>query len=315
VDHATSVRVVEGATHLGHEPDGLRRRQRPLGGDQVGEGLALDVFHDDVRDPVQLDDVVDRDDVGVGEAPGGRRLLMDALPQLGVLFRSESEIPADGLDGDLPVELGIVSPVDDPHRASTELGENPVAADPLAPRLHVTARPPWAHRSIEAARPDARHCRRGSVARARFSARRIARAVPGGSDRREFEGRRARPTDCDGREGREPFPDGRDDMKRLLGTMIGLGSSLAIASAAHAGGVHVGIYVGGPPVLVPAPPPVVVVPAPPPVVVAPPPPPVVQYPPAYVVYPARPYYVAGYPYGHWHGHRHWAKWKHRRHHD
>src|SRR5262245_37334414 len=54
-----------------------------------------------------------------------------------------------------------------------------------------------------------------------------------------------------------PFPDGRDDMKRLLGTMIGLGFLLAIASAAHAGGVHVGIYVGGPPVLVPAPPPVV----------------------------------------------------------
>jgi hypothetical protein len=105
-----------------------------------------------------------------------------------------------------------------------------------------------------------------------------------------------------------PFSDGRDAMKRLLGVLTGLGLSLVIASAAHAGGVHVGIYLGGPPVIVPAPPPVVVVPAPPPVVV---------YPPPYVAYPAHPYYVARPAYGHWHGHKHghkhWARGRHWRH--
>jgi hypothetical protein len=106
-----------------------------------------------------------------------------------------------------------------------------------------------------------------------------------------------------------PFLDGRDTMKRLLGVSIGLGLSLAIASAAHAGGVRVGIYLGGPPVVVPAPP-VVVVPAPPPVVYYPPP--VVAYPPPYVIAPARPYYVTRPVYGHWHGHRHWrhGHWRH-----
>jgi hypothetical protein len=114
-------------------------------------------------------------------------------------------------------------------------------------------------------------------------------------------------------------PGRRDSMKQLLGLMTGVGLSLALASVAQAGGVHVGIYLGGPPVLVPAPPPVVVVPPPQPVVVAPPvvyyPVPVVEYRQPYVLYPTRPYYVAGPPHGHGHAHKHWKKWKHWKHDD
>jgi len=106
-------------------------------------------------------------------------------------------------------------------------------------------------------------------------------------------------------------------MKRLLGLMTGFGLSLALVAAAHADSLHIGIHIGGPPVLVPTAPPAVVVPPPRPVIVAPPlvyyrayyPAPVMVYPHPYVVYPTPPYYVAGPAYGYGHPHKHWKrKW-------
>ena len=52
--------------------------------DQVGEGLARHVLHDDEDGAVGLADVVDRDDVGVVEGGRGLRLLDEAPPALGV---------------------------------------------------------------------------------------------------------------------------------------------------------------------------------------------------------------------------------------
>src|SRR5262249_28733756 len=89
----------------------------------------------DVRGPVQLDDVVNGHDVGVGQTSGGRRLLIDAPPQIGVLLRRKPEITADRLDGDQAVELGIAGLVDDPHGAAPELRPDHIATSPVRGRL------------------------------------------------------------------------------------------------------------------------------------------------------------------------------------
>jgi hypothetical protein len=83
---------------------------------------------------------------------------------------------------------------------------------------------------------------------------------------------------------------------------------LTLGSVAQDDSFHIGVYIGGPPVILPAPAPVVVVP--PPVVVVPPP--VVYYPVPVVRYPQRYAHqaVAGPVYSYGHAHKEWKKGKH-----
>ena len=96
-------------------------------GEIVGDGLALDVLHDEVVVAAGLADVDGLDDVGVVELAGGLAFLVEALDVLGVL----AEALGQDLDRDDAVEAELLGLVDDGHRAGPELAEDLVAGDLL----------------------------------------------------------------------------------------------------------------------------------------------------------------------------------------
>src|SRR5205085_9339680 len=66
------------ARRLRRQPPRLVGREPPTVRQQLGEGLAVDVFHDDVRAAVVLTGVVDADDVRVGQPRGEPGLAHEA---------------------------------------------------------------------------------------------------------------------------------------------------------------------------------------------------------------------------------------------
>ena len=94
--------------------------------------LALDVLHRDEGDPGLrvFPDVVDRDDVGMGQDPGGLGLPQEPLAKLArfrvVVAHAGS---ADGLDGDHPPDDRILGEVHDAHRTLAELAQDLVTAE------------------------------------------------------------------------------------------------------------------------------------------------------------------------------------------
>jgi hypothetical protein len=76
VDDSRAAGLVQGARDLDavaeHLVDGKRALLQPL-----GERLAIDVFHDEVDDPVLLAHVVDRADVGMVQRGDGSRLALE----------------------------------------------------------------------------------------------------------------------------------------------------------------------------------------------------------------------------------------------
>ena len=126
-----------------HEADGVGRREAAPGlhvdGEQLApaarrrglpgaQGRAGDELHGDEDLRAEGADVVDGDDVGVGEAGHRLGLAEEAggAGAVGVLAAAQE------LDGDLAVELGVVGGVDDAHTAGAEAAEHDVAAERLA---------------------------------------------------------------------------------------------------------------------------------------------------------------------------------------
>ena len=81
------------------------------------ERLALDELHDDEERLVVLVEVVDAHDARVVEGRDGGRLALEAAPELGVAGVGV----AQDLDRHRDLEAGMEAPVDDAHRAATEL--------------------------------------------------------------------------------------------------------------------------------------------------------------------------------------------------
>ncbi len=118
--HPLRVRVAERTREVGE--------QRHSGRDAVTLGapsalallskaLALDVFHDEVEQPVGFTRGVDRDDVGMPQ-PGHRaRLAQEALPRR----EGGSEVGGDDLDGHGPIQGTVASEQHLPHPAGAEL--------------------------------------------------------------------------------------------------------------------------------------------------------------------------------------------------
>jgi hypothetical protein len=102
------------------------RQERGCARIQVAEGPAGDEFHGDVELAVVGVDVVDADDVGVGEL--GERLRLALQPLAGVLGAVGGEL-GEQLEGDLAIELGIVGGVHDPHGPGAEPADHEVATD------------------------------------------------------------------------------------------------------------------------------------------------------------------------------------------
>jgi hypothetical protein len=71
MDHVLAVGVVECAGDLGRDADGVRHRELLFPGDQVADGLPLDVRHHVEEEAVGLAAVEQREDVGVLEVGGG----------------------------------------------------------------------------------------------------------------------------------------------------------------------------------------------------------------------------------------------------
>jgi hypothetical protein len=125
VDHAPLVRLLQRQGQLAHQEGTLSRRRR-LGADELPQRLALEEGHGQVGDAVDLAGVVERADVGVLDQRRRLGLAVEAGQDLRPLVRIELR----DLEGDRPVELGVVRQVNGAHTALAEEFEEPVAAEP-----------------------------------------------------------------------------------------------------------------------------------------------------------------------------------------
>src|SRR5262249_15490688 len=92
--------------------------------EQVGEVLAVDVFHRRERAPVHVDDVVHAAHVRVRDLPGDPHLAEEARVQLVVLLDAlGQELERNGLP-----ESEVVGPVDLAHPAPAEQRDDPESA-------------------------------------------------------------------------------------------------------------------------------------------------------------------------------------------
>ena len=126
MDDALGVGGGERFRDLGPDGDGVVERQRPAA-EHAREALAFDVLHDDVGMGVDVEDVVDRRDVGVGEPAGGARLAMETLARVGHAqprFRRT-------LERDVPPEPRVFSQIDLAHAAAAEALQHGVRSNPL----------------------------------------------------------------------------------------------------------------------------------------------------------------------------------------
>src|SRR5205823_10371320 len=97
---------------------------------------AFEELHREIGEPVVLAAVEGSDDAGMVELAGGLRLEHEALLVLGTT--SGVLLQQDRLQGDLAIEVRVVGPVDDAHRAAAELTEDLVASDLLLGHQKLT---------------------------------------------------------------------------------------------------------------------------------------------------------------------------------
>ena len=133
MDDTGAVGEVEGGGDVGADVGDTVGVQSPLLAEQVTQGGAVDVLHDDEVGVVLLAPVVDRDDVGVVEIGGRLGLPAEALDEV-VVGR---QLGKQHLEGDGPVEEGVARQVDLGHAAPREvpLGLVPVAEHLVGHRL------------------------------------------------------------------------------------------------------------------------------------------------------------------------------------
>jgi hypothetical protein len=114
VDDPLAVRVAGRLQHLADHRDALL--DRDPGVDQLLQRRPLDVLHGDVVGALPCAAVEDRDDVRVLQ-PGGRLgLALEAHHELAVL----GEAPVEDLQGDPPVQGGVLGEPDFGHAAAPE---------------------------------------------------------------------------------------------------------------------------------------------------------------------------------------------------
>ena len=78
---------------------------------ELGERLAADELHRDERPALEDAELVDRDDVGVGQPAGGARLALEALAHLLVVEALAEELDGDGaIEGRVPGQIHVAHP-------------------------------------------------------------------------------------------------------------------------------------------------------------------------------------------------------------
>ncbi len=116
MDHSRGVRRGESVGDRDGPPEHLARRQTP-GRDELREGLPRDVLGDDEVDAALGPDLVNCEDVRVGEGRGGPRLPGEALAPV----RIGGFPGGEDLHGDETPETGIPRLVDDAHASLADL--------------------------------------------------------------------------------------------------------------------------------------------------------------------------------------------------
>jgi len=102
VDDSRRVRFGQAVRDLRRHVDRLRHRKE-AGLEQCSQRLTLDQLHGDVVNPVDLPDVVDRDDVRMVQAGGEARFPFEALQPLAI----GGEVVRQNLDRDVTPELEV----------------------------------------------------------------------------------------------------------------------------------------------------------------------------------------------------------------
>ena len=116
VDDPLAVGVLEPGARLDPDLDRRLGAEPPLGLQQLGDRLALDVLHDDVVAAVVDAGVVDLDDVRVDQLRDRERLAAEAGDELVVV----GEVLGEDLDRDGALEHPVGGPVDGRHAARAE---------------------------------------------------------------------------------------------------------------------------------------------------------------------------------------------------
>ncbi len=133
MDDPLGVGGIQRVGDLDRQVQDLRRLHR-LSADAVLECLALQQLHGDEGLPLVLVDVVDRADVGVVEGGGGLGLAPEPLEGDPIA----EELLGQELQGNGPVEAGVLGLVDDTHPSAAKLLEDPVVGDGLADHVVQT---------------------------------------------------------------------------------------------------------------------------------------------------------------------------------
>jgi hypothetical protein len=114
----------QSAGDVAPQAGGLVGAQGSAGADPLGEVGTVHVLHDHEAPRPFLEEIVDPDDVRVGQAADRLYLSPHALArQLGPGGRRHQE-----LDGDGPVEVAVAREVDDREAAAAQLADDLVAA-------------------------------------------------------------------------------------------------------------------------------------------------------------------------------------------
>ncbi len=126
VDDAPLVRVAEAVGHLLRDIDRFDDGDRTL--QHLGAELdSLEKLHRHVGEIALLAEIVDGDDMGMGELAGGPGFEEKPLVELLAPFHLVRK--NDGLQRHGAVESRVLGSIDDPHGAAAQLAEDLVAAD------------------------------------------------------------------------------------------------------------------------------------------------------------------------------------------
>ena len=135
VDDALFVRGGETLRHLLRDRDHARQRQRVAAAQDLRQRLAFDERHRQVLDAVDLAEVVNADDVLVGDLAREHQLALEALFELLRGGRVRLRRRTNHLDRHRDAELVVEGLVDGAHAAGAEQLQDRVARVDLLPRL------------------------------------------------------------------------------------------------------------------------------------------------------------------------------------
>ena len=121
------VRRLEAAGDLFRNRQRLRHGELPLPPQPVGEVFPLDEGHREVLDAIELAEVVDPDDVFVGDLAGQDELALEAALDLAGRFDVVEDFRPDDFECDGDAELRVPRLIDHAHSAGAEHADDVVA--------------------------------------------------------------------------------------------------------------------------------------------------------------------------------------------